>query len=137
MVVTNHTPQFAAKSVGFMGGYDDYIVSGSDCGNIYIWDKKSRNIVQFMRGDEDVVCFLFPIFLLFFISYLFIAFYCSLLLFISYLYIALYYSLFLISLLFFIAFYYSLFPISIVFYFIYLTFYYSLFPITLLFFLFL
>ena len=43
------------KGVNFFGLRSEYIVSGSDCGNIYFWDKNSESIVQWMRGDEDGV----------------------------------------------------------------------------------
>lgn len=28
-------------------------MSGSDCGNLFIWDKEDKWIVQWLRGDED------------------------------------------------------------------------------------
>ena len=43
------------KGVNFFGPKSEYIVSGSDCGNIYFWDKNTEAIVQWMRGDEDGV----------------------------------------------------------------------------------
>ncbi|KAG2210973.1 hypothetical protein INT47_000133 [Mucor saturninus] len=43
------------KDVGFYGLYDEYVVSGSDRGHLFIWDKKTTNIVQILRADEDVV----------------------------------------------------------------------------------
>ena len=49
-------PPFIVKSVNFMGGTDNFIVSGSDCGNIFIWDKLSRVIVQVLKGDQEIVC---------------------------------------------------------------------------------
>jgi len=33
----------------------EYVISGSDCGNIFIWDKTTRRLVNVMHGDEDVV----------------------------------------------------------------------------------
>lgn len=45
------------KGVNFFGPRSEFIVSGSDCGNIYFWDKNTEAIVQWMRGDEEgVVC---------------------------------------------------------------------------------
>jgi WD40 repeat protein len=38
-----------------MGPHSDYVVSGSDDGNIFIWDKKTAHIVQVMKGDVQVV----------------------------------------------------------------------------------
>jgi len=43
------------KGVNFFGPKSEFIVSGSDCGNIYFWDKNTESIVQWMRGDEDGV----------------------------------------------------------------------------------
>nr|WIM01448.1 DDB1- and CUL4-associated factor 8 [Limnephilus lunatus] len=40
------------KGVSFFGPHSEFVVSGSDCGNIYIWDKKTEAIVQWMMGDE-------------------------------------------------------------------------------------
>lgn len=41
------------KGVNFYGAGSEFIVSGSDCGNIFFWDKKTSKIVQWMRGDEN------------------------------------------------------------------------------------
>lgn len=46
---------FSVKGVNFFGPKSEFVISGSDCGNIYIWDKETESIVQFMRGDEDGV----------------------------------------------------------------------------------
>lgn len=40
------------KGVNFFGPKSEYIISGSDCSNIFFWDKESEAIVQWMRGDE-------------------------------------------------------------------------------------
>jgi len=48
------------KGVNFFGPKSEYIISGSDCGNIFIWDKNTGAIVQWMTGDKQgVVSFLF------------------------------------------------------------------------------
>lgn len=48
---------FTVKGVNFFGPRSEFIVSGSDCGNIFFWDKSTEAIVQWMRGDEEgVVC---------------------------------------------------------------------------------
>jgi WD40 repeat protein len=45
------------KGVNFFGPKSEYVVSGSDCGNIFIWDKNTEAIVQWMEGDQQgVVC---------------------------------------------------------------------------------
>jgi nuclear receptor interaction protein len=43
------------KEVDFFGARSEYIVSGSDDGNIFIWNKKTGNIVQILEGDRWVV----------------------------------------------------------------------------------
>ena len=43
------------KDVGFYGLHDEYIVSGSDDGHLFIWDKETSKIVQILHADEDVV----------------------------------------------------------------------------------
>lgn len=40
------------KGVNFFGAQSEYIVSGSDCGYIFFWDKESEHIVKYMYGDE-------------------------------------------------------------------------------------
>lgn len=45
------------KGVNFFGPQSEFVVSGSDCGYIYIWDKKSESVVQWMKGDKDIVNF--------------------------------------------------------------------------------
>ena len=43
------------KGVNFFGPDSEYIVSGSDCGNIFFWHRHTEAIVQFMPGDENKV----------------------------------------------------------------------------------
>lgn len=43
------------KDVNFYGMDDEYVVSGSDCGNLFIWDKKTTQIVNILRGDDEIV----------------------------------------------------------------------------------
>lgn len=48
------------KGVNFFGPKSEYIISGSDCGNIFIWDKNTEAVVQWMAGDKQgVVSFYF------------------------------------------------------------------------------
>ncbi|XP_042390650.1 DDB1- and CUL4-associated factor 6-like isoform X2 [Zingiber officinale] len=44
-----------AKDVHFFGPYCDYVVSGSDCGRIFIWRKKDGVLLRAMKGDTHVV----------------------------------------------------------------------------------
>lgn len=43
------------KDVNFYGLRDEYVMSGSDCGNLFIWDKTTGQIVQVLAGDGEVV----------------------------------------------------------------------------------
>lgn len=48
-----HTNSATIKGVNFYGPKSEFIVSGSDCSNIFFWEKESEAIVQWMRGDEN------------------------------------------------------------------------------------
>ncbi|KAF9259539.1 WD40 repeat-like protein [Marasmius fiardii PR-910] len=43
------------KDVNFFGPQDDYVTSGSDDGNFFIWDKSSGNLHGIYEGDGTVV----------------------------------------------------------------------------------
>ncbi|KAJ5787937.1 hypothetical protein N7457_002927 [Penicillium paradoxum] len=43
------------KDVNYFGLNDEYVVSGSDSGHIFIWDRKTSNLVNILEGDSDVV----------------------------------------------------------------------------------
>lgn len=43
------------KGVNFFGPSSEYVVSGSDCGNVFIWDRNTESIVQWMAADTDGV----------------------------------------------------------------------------------
>jgi DDB1- and CUL4-associated factor 6 len=43
------------KDVNFYGLQEEYVVSGSDCGNFFIWEKKSGRLVNILEGDREVV----------------------------------------------------------------------------------
>ncbi|XP_037930932.1 DDB1- and CUL4-associated factor 8 [Teleopsis dalmanni] len=40
------------KGVNFFGPNSEYIISGSDCGNIYFWDKQTEAILNVCPGDD-------------------------------------------------------------------------------------
>ena len=40
------------KGINFYGPKSEYVVSGSDCGHIFLWDKDTSEVVQFLCGDE-------------------------------------------------------------------------------------
>jgi nuclear receptor interaction protein len=43
------------KDVNFFGLDDEYVVSGSDDGNLFIWDRKTSQLVNILEGDGEVV----------------------------------------------------------------------------------
>lgn len=43
------------KGVNYFGPNSEFVVSGSDCGNIFFWDAKSEAVVQLVNGDENGV----------------------------------------------------------------------------------
>jgi WD repeat-containing protein 42A len=43
------------KEVNFFGPNSEYVISGSDDGKMYIWQKNSKKLVKVLQGDEDVV----------------------------------------------------------------------------------
>ena len=43
------------KGINFFGDKSQFVVSGSDCGHIFLWDKETECIVNFLRGDENGV----------------------------------------------------------------------------------
>ncbi|KAK3581000.1 hypothetical protein CHS0354_013894 [Potamilus streckersoni] len=50
-----HRNNQTVKGVNFYGPKSEFIVSGSDCAHIYLWDKETEKIVQLMEGDEGGV----------------------------------------------------------------------------------
>ena len=43
------------KDCNFFGLDDEYVVSGSDSGHLFIWDKKTSELVNILEGDGEVV----------------------------------------------------------------------------------
>ncbi|CAH0714662.1 unnamed protein product, partial [Brenthis ino] len=52
---SGHCNSATFKGVAFFGPKSQYIVSGSDCSYIYMWEKESEAIVQWMEGDDKGV----------------------------------------------------------------------------------
>eukprot|EP00794_Sanderia_malayensis_P010923 gene10923-12084_t len=50
-----HRNSATVKGVNFFGPKSEYIVSGSDCGHVFLWDSQSEEIVQYMQGDKTGV----------------------------------------------------------------------------------
>ncbi|XVF45586.1 hypothetical protein PTKIN_Ptkin02bG0218000 [Pterospermum kingtungense] len=54
-VYKGHRNCETVKGVGFFGPKSEYVVSGSDCGRIFIWKKKGGELIRVMEADKDVV----------------------------------------------------------------------------------
>ncbi|TGZ79964.1 WD40 repeat-like protein [Ascodesmis nigricans] len=54
-VFRGHCNVRTVKDVNFYGLNDEYVVSGSDCGHLFIWDKHSTQLVQLLHADDDTV----------------------------------------------------------------------------------
>ncbi|THW27389.1 WD40 repeat-like protein [Aureobasidium pullulans] len=52
---TAESMEITVKDVNFFGLDDEYVVSGSDDGNFFIWDRKSGQLVNILEGDGEVV----------------------------------------------------------------------------------
>lgn len=49
-IYTGHRNSATVKGVNFFGPKSEYIVSGSDCGNVLLWDKESTQVLQLQKG---------------------------------------------------------------------------------------
>ncbi|XP_067033070.1 DDB1- and CUL4-associated factor 8-like isoform X1 [Acropora muricata] len=47
-----HRNDANVMDVNFFGPQSEYIVSGSDCGHIFFWDKQTEEVVQFLQGNN-------------------------------------------------------------------------------------
>lgn len=59
---SSHTRQYSGhcnvktvKDANFFGLQDEYVVSGSDSGHVFIWDKKTSELVNILKGDNEIV----------------------------------------------------------------------------------
>jgi len=50
-----HRNSATTKGVNFYGPRSEFVVSGSDCGNVFIWDKETSGLVTLMAGDDNGV----------------------------------------------------------------------------------
>lgn len=50
-----HMNRETVKGVNFFGPNCEYVVSGSDCGRIFIWKKKGGELIRVMEADKHVV----------------------------------------------------------------------------------
>jgi nuclear receptor interaction protein len=54
-VYRGHCNVKTVKDVNFFGLDDEYVVSGSDDGHLFIWDRKTTQLVNILEGDGEVV----------------------------------------------------------------------------------
>ncbi|XP_017701149.2 DDB1- and CUL4-associated factor 8 isoform X2 [Phoenix dactylifera] len=54
-VYKGHLNRDTIKGVSFFGPNCEYVVSGSDCGRIFIWRKKEGELLRVMEGDKYTV----------------------------------------------------------------------------------
>ncbi|RPB04937.1 WD40 repeat-like protein [Choiromyces venosus 120613-1] len=54
-IYLGHSNTLTIKDVTFIGQRDEYVVSGSDDGNFFIWDARSAQVVNILAADEEVV----------------------------------------------------------------------------------
>lgn len=54
-VYRGHCNIKTVKDVNFFGLNDEYVVSGSDSGHVFIWDRKSGKLLNILEGDSEVV----------------------------------------------------------------------------------
>jgi nuclear receptor interaction protein len=54
-VYRGHLTARTVKDVNYYGLDDEYIVSGSDDGHFFIWDRKTGEVVNILKGDGEVV----------------------------------------------------------------------------------
>jgi len=59
-VYEGHRNAKTVKGVNFFGPNTEYVVSGSDCGRIFIWKKMGGKLIALMQGDSQVVNCLEP-----------------------------------------------------------------------------
>ncbi|KAG2367342.1 WD40-repeat-containing domain protein [Suillus spraguei] len=55
MRFTGHCNIETVKDVNFLGPHDEFITSGSDDGNFFIWRKSTGELVDILEGDQQVV----------------------------------------------------------------------------------
>lgn len=54
-VYIGHRNSRTVKGVSFFGPSDEFVMSGSDCGHIFIWRKKGGELLRIMVGDRHIV----------------------------------------------------------------------------------
>ncbi|KAK9936362.1 hypothetical protein M0R45_013208 [Rubus argutus] len=54
-VFLGHSNTLTATAVSFFGPNDDYVMSGSTCGHIFIWKKNGTKVIRVMNGNADQI----------------------------------------------------------------------------------
>ncbi|KAK9238062.1 WD40-repeat-containing domain protein [Lipomyces kononenkoae] len=54
-VYRGHCNVQTVKDVNFFGADDEYIMSGSDSGHLFVWEKSTGRIVQILDADTEIV----------------------------------------------------------------------------------
>ncbi|KAL3653088.1 hypothetical protein CASFOL_002769 [Castilleja foliolosa] len=54
-VYSGHRNSQTVKGVSFFGPNDEYVLSGSDCGHVFMWKKKGGELIRMMVGDRQIV----------------------------------------------------------------------------------
>ncbi|RAR00540.1 wd and tetratricopeptide repeat-containing protein [Stemphylium lycopersici] len=54
-VYIGHCNVKTVKDVNYFGLQDEYVVSGSDSGHVFIWDRKTAQLLNILEGDGEVV----------------------------------------------------------------------------------
>ena len=54
-VYSGHCNVKTIKDVNYFGLEDEYVVSGSDSGHFFIWDRKTSQLLNILEGDGEVV----------------------------------------------------------------------------------
>lgn len=55
MKFVGHASQQTIKGVGFWGPHSEFVVSGSDDANTFIWDTETGKLLNVLQGHDDVV----------------------------------------------------------------------------------
>ncbi len=56
-----HINEDTVKGVWFGGVHDELILSGSDCGNAFVWDRKTETLAALFPGDSRLAnCIIMP-----------------------------------------------------------------------------
>lgn len=52
---SGHRNGATIKGVSFFGSRSEFVMSGSDCGHVFFWERKTESIVQFLLADDNGV----------------------------------------------------------------------------------